>query len=245
MMRSLVTAIRTLTIFPFPGKDTHRFELALPWFPVVGGVLGAMAGWVLRSSTWLGPELAAALSLSFLAVGTGCLHLDGLADSADGLGCHANRERRLSIMKEPGVGAFAVVAVVLLLIVKWAALRTLAVRGQPYALLIACASGRAMIAVLCVWQPYARASGTGAAVVQGARLWHAGVAVVLVAALGWAAQGETVLVILGAAFLATGVVGLFSRQRIGGITGDVLGATCELVETVALVSFCWLAGATA
>jgi adenosylcobinamide-GDP ribazoletransferase len=240
MIRSLITAVRTLTIVPLPGEDTDRFENSLPWFPVVGAGLGAMAAMVLRVSIWTGPDLAAALSLALMAIATGALHLDGVADTADGLGCRGDRDHRLKVMKEPGVGAFAVVALVLLLITKWAALRTLAVRGEPIAVIGACALGRAMMPVLCVCLPYARTRGTGAAVVEGARPWHAVAAVAVVLATVWPTQGwKALLTVLGGLVLAS-ALGAASRRRIGGITGDVLGATCELVETAALVSACVL-----
>jgi adenosylcobinamide-GDP ribazoletransferase len=243
MLRSLVTAGRTLTIVPLPGKDTDRFERSLPWFPVVGVGLGAIAAIVLHAGAWLGHDLAAALSLGVLALATGALHLDGVADSADGLGCRGDRERRLRIMKEPGVGAFAVVALVVLLITKWAALSTLAVRGEPLAVISACSLGRAMIPVQCVLQPYARASGTGAAVVEGARPWHAVVAVALALVTAWPTQGWKALLTVFGALLLTSALGWVSRKRLGGITGDVLGATCELGETFGLIASCLISAA--
>jgi len=239
-MKALVSAIRTLSIVPVPGTDTDKFETALPWFPLVGAGLGLAGVGMLRSAPWVGAELAAALTVALLAILTGALHLDGLADSADGLGCRGDRERILRVMKDSSVGAFGVIALILLLLIKWTALSSLAACGGVGWLVVACVVSRSMLSVLCVTQPYARAEGTAAGIVEGARLPHAVLAVALAGLLAWVSAGTPALAALVLALPATLALGAWSRHRIGGITGDILGATCELLETAVLVGACIL-----
>jgi len=99
------------------GRAGRLHAGALPWFPLVGAVLGAAAGlvWWAGNHVWP-PAVAAAVTAAVGVALTGALHFDGLADAADGLLPHAERERRLTIMRDPGVGAFAVVAVALALL---------------------------------------------------------------------------------------------------------------------------------
>jgi adenosylcobinamide-GDP ribazoletransferase len=193
---------------------------------------------VLWSAAWVGHEVAAALSVSLLAAVTGCLHLDGLADTADGFASRGDRERALRIMKDPAVGAFGIVALVLALLTKWAALRTLSSKNSVGDVIAACAFARTMLPLLCVLHPYARAEGTGAQVVRGARLWHAMLALAAASLLGLAAGGLQALALLPVCLVLGLATGGLSRRRIGGITGDVLGAACELAETCALVVAC-------
>lgn len=244
-MKALVSAIRTLSLVPVPGTDTDRFEASLPWFPLVGAGLGLTGAGVLLSVRWTGPDVAAALTVSVLAVLTGGLHLDGLADSADGFGCRGDRERILRVMKDPSVGAFGVIALILLLLTKWTAVSSLASSGGGNWLVVACVVSRAMLSVQCATQPYARIEGTAAGIVHGARPRHAMLAMALATALAWSAAGMAAVAALALAVSVTFGLGYWSRRRIGGITGDVLGATCELLETgVLLGASTWMQALT-
>ncbi|HEX2273465.1 MAG TPA: adenosylcobinamide-GDP ribazoletransferase [Acidimicrobiales bacterium] len=212
---------------------------ALPWFPVVGAVLGLAVGavWWGASEVWP-PALAAALALAADLALTGMLHLDGLVDSADGLLAPLDRERRLEVMADPRAGAFGVGAAVAVLLLRWAALAALA----PAPLLVAglwCASRSVMAAAArCV--PYARPSGLASAFLPGAGARRGAgvpavaglvVAVILAAvATGWGgAAGVAALVAA-----AVGVVAL-AHRRLGGFTGDVLGAAGLAGETAGLL----------
>ncbi|MEI8191050.1 MAG: adenosylcobinamide-GDP ribazoletransferase [candidate division NC10 bacterium] len=110
-MKGFITAFRTLTIIPLPGKDVEKFSSALFFFPVVGGLVGlltAFAGWGVGH--WLRwPFGAGVAAVALSTVVTGGLHLDGLADGFDSLGGRT-RERKLEIMKDPRVGSFGVMA---------------------------------------------------------------------------------------------------------------------------------------
>jgi adenosylcobinamide-GDP ribazoletransferase len=221
------------------GADVGRAAAgALRWAPVVGALLGAAAGALLVGLTALGVPAAGLVVVGFLALATRGMHVDGLADTADGLGCYGPPERALAVMREGGVGAFAVAALVVALGVQAAALTAL--EAHPIAAVaLAAATGRAGFA-WCARRGVAaaRPGGLGATVAGSqpawvAPTWWTALAVAGVAVVpGRPWQGP-----LAVAVAAALVVGLsaHTRRRFGGVTGDVLGAANELAVTAALV----------
>jgi adenosylcobinamide-GDP ribazoletransferase len=216
---------------------------ALLWFPVVGAAIGAALGvlWWAAGRVW--PALVAgALVVAADLACTGLLHVDGLVDSADGLLAHLDRERRLAVMSEPTVGAFGVVSAAVVLVTRWAALSSgVPRRIGPAVLLLAalwCAA-RSLMVLTTTLVPYARAGEGGlASAFLGGREPARAVAVTGLAAsfgllLAWHALAAPAVL---AGVLATwaGVL-LLARRRIGGFTGDVLGAAGVLGETVGLI----------
>jgi len=206
---------------------------ALGWFPVLGAALGALVGacWWAANEAWTPVPAAVLVVVVDLAL-TGMLHFDGLADSADGLLPHADRERRLAIMRAPDVGAFGVVVVGIALIALVAALAS-----QPVSVLLVIGlwmAARSLVAAVPALVPYAREDGIATALLDGAPRWPVlGVPIaVLIAALDTGARGATAVVVGVSAGI--GVL-LFARRRLGGFTGDVLGATIVVVETIGLL----------
>jgi adenosylcobinamide-GDP ribazoletransferase len=241
MPRGLVTALRTLTILPVPGRDAPDPAQALPWFPLAGCLLGLLLwgtglAFDFVSGGW---HAGAAVALTAgSAVLTRGLHLDGLADWADGSSGSRDRERALAIMKDPHVGAFGVMAVALALMARWAACTRLAEAGLLSWIVPACIVSRAAVAELSACLPYARAEGgTAVPFVNGAHPSHRVKALLLAVLLVSASSG-----LAGAAFLLCGwaacrLLGAWFRKRAGGVTGDLRGAGCEMVETGGLF-FC-------
>jgi adenosylcobinamide-GDP ribazoletransferase len=224
-------AFALLTTF---GRRGGRLRAgALAWFPLVGVVLGAGVGCVWWATDRLWPRLVAAgLTVAFDLAATGALHLDGLADSADGLLPPAPRERRLEIMRDPGTGAFAVAVVGIVVLLQVTALGA---RPASVALVagIWCAA-RATVAAVPRFVPYAREAGIASPLLDGARGWPA-LLVIPAAALAGAGVGiEGAVAVAAGTLAAVGVVALAWR-RLGGFTGDVLGAAIVVSETVALV----------
>lgn len=239
-------ALTTFTVLPVRGATADRSTagVAMSLAPLVGALLGLVEGAAAVGLRALG---TAALVLGAAVVGldallTRGLHLDGLADTVDALGSYTGRERALQIMKSPEVGPFGVAALVLTLLARAATIGALAGRG-PSALLsgvvAAVAAGRLAVAWACrTGVPAARPDGLGA-LVAGTVGWPACVAGTLaVAAVGVPAvpgrgwQGP-LAVVLGLA--AAAVVLRHAVRRLGGITGDVLGALVELTAVVTLV----------
>lgn len=237
-MKSLFLAIQFLTRLPTPAlsqltpDDWGRSALA---YPLVGLLIGAFLAAVQFTIAPSAPMLQAAMLLTVWVLLTGGLHLDGLADSADAwIGGHGDRERTLEIMKDPRSGPAAVSAVILVLLLKFAALSALLQATSWPALLLAPLLGRCALPAMLLTTPYVRAGGLGTAIASHLPRITA-VALLLAVAVGvcfladgWKAMLATLIVcyLLRRAFLA----------RLSGMTGDTLGATVEIVETVALLA---------
>lgn len=218
------------------GPDVGRGAVL---FPLVGAAVGAAVG--LSAEVFAGPLpvlVAAGLAVALEALLTGGIHLDAVADAADGLGARS-RDRALAIMREPGVGAFGTSALVLDLLVKTAALAALLEDPRAgLAVVAAFALGRAAPLPLAAALPYAReAEGSGRALTDhvGAGAAFAGTALavgIAMAAVGLRTAGVMALV---AAAVVVALAAVFHRRFLG-VTGDGLGAAAEVVGTLALVA---------
>ncbi len=242
-MKSLRAAFSFLTILRIPGEEPGPEELAgaPAWFPFVGVVLGLAVLAIAELGGKLdSPGLAAFLAVVFLAWITRGLHLDGLADWADGFGAK-NREECLRIMAEPGIGSFGVIALVLLLVGKYICLAELFSQHQSYsAIFLAPVLSRWVLSYFLVKTPYARKGGRAAVFKenpQPALLQKASVIALASILIASPVRG---LFYWGCILLASGLIYYHARQRIGGITGDVLGAMAEVSEFAILALACLL-----
>ncbi len=239
LLRPLAAAFRFLTRLPCPGPEATSGDMgrALAFFPLPGLALGALAAGAERLlAPHLAPAVLAALLVALLAWLTGGLHLDGLADVADGLGGgHGDRVRTLAIMRDSRIGALGATALGILLLVKFAAITALLARGPAsWALVCAPTLARLLAVPLVVLFPYARPEGLGRPFHDGGGPRELGVALALTALpLAW--FGVRVLVPSAAALLAAAILAVAVRRRLGGLTGDVYGAAIELAEVGFLV----------
>ncbi|MCQ4296365.1 adenosylcobinamide-GDP ribazoletransferase [Pseudomonas stutzeri] len=237
-MLPLLTALQFLTSLPIrlPGMPTPQQQgRSLLYYPVVGLLLGAL---LCLAALLLGgamPFLQAALLLTLWVALTGALHLDGLADSADAwLGGFGDRDRTLEIMKDPRSGPVAVVALVLLLLLKFTALLALLQAQQYSALLLAPLLGRAALLALFLSTPYVRPNGLGHVLAANLpRTWAQGA--LLLVATGCLLLGSNGLIALSLAVVTFLLVRRAVLRRLGGTTGDTAGALLELVECAVLV----------
>ena len=207
---------------------------ALRSFPLVGAALGLLLGgaWELAHRLWPAPLAAAIVVVADLAL-TGMLHLDGLVDAADGLLPHLEPERRLEVMARPEAGAFGVGAAGAALLLRWGALAAM----RPSALLLAglwCLSRTAM-AVTALARPYARPEGLATAFLGGNPVPVAAGGAALAGVAAFLARGMPGLAAVAAAGAGAAAVVALSQRRIGGFTGDVLGAAGVVGETAGLV----------
>jgi adenosylcobinamide-GDP ribazoletransferase len=234
----LPAALGLLTRLPVvvDGEKAMARGAASAWaYPLVGVMMGV--GLAVITSVFLGlgipSGITAALILAISVIATGAMHEDGLADSADGLWGGWDKARRLAIMKDSHIGVYGVCAIALALLIRWLALSTIVAFGIHWMALIAVATlSRTSMVVLMATMPNARDSGlsqtVGLAPTQ--TTWLAiGIGVMVAVACGYAGM------ILVAA-IATLACGLIARAKIGGQTGDVLGATQQIAELAVLVA---------
>jgi adenosylcobinamide-GDP ribazoletransferase len=242
-MRGLLVAGRFLTCLPLPaGPEAGDLGRAAAWFPVVGAVLGVLLAGGHLAGRWLVPPLlAAVLVVALWALLTGGLHLDGLADTADGLGGGWTRDETLAIMRDARTGAYGVVAVVLVLALKIGALAGLAAALGWRAVLLAPVLARAAPIALVRLCPPARAEGSGHAFALTAAGGGVLAAALVPVGLALGLFGAPGLVPVAVTALATVGFAGYLRHRLGGLTGDCLGALVEASEALTLLALAALA----
>ncbi len=237
---------------PFGGA-AEPAPSALPWFPAVGALIGLGVGavwWVARRA-WPSPA-AAAIALIADAALTGMLHLDGLADAADGLLPPLSRARRLEVMADPRLGAFGAAGLATVLLARFGALASM--MASPLAVAGLWSGSRTAMAVTARAVPYARPAGlasafrglpaagaarprTAAVLASPAFLGLAGG--LLAVALAFGGRGAQGLAAVGAESAGAGAVVFLAWRRLGGFTGDVLGAAAVVGETAGLLMLAW------
>ncbi len=240
---ALLLALAFLTILPVRfGSKTTDADLAASrfFYPFIGGFLGLMlagTSWGLSQAS-LSPQVAAFVILALWVILSGGLHLDGLADTFDGLFLWGDAGRRLEVLRDPHVGSYGVTALVLVLLGKLAALETLAETDRSLALLGASIVARCLVLTSAGVSTYARPSGTGRILIDATRPIEAALATGLALAVGAALAGWVgLLASLGALGVAAGLT-IVAQRRLGGITGDILGALVELSELAYLLVLC-------
>jgi adenosylcobinamide-GDP ribazoletransferase len=245
-LTSFLAALEFLTrirVRKTPLGDMRAVAASQAWFPAVGLLIGAMLVGFDRLAQRVLPEPSVdVLLVVALAAITGGLHLDGLADAADGLVGGGDRERRLEIMRDVHAGSHAVVAIVCVLALKWAGLAALPRGVRTESLLLTPCLARLSMVVTAAAVPYARPNGLGVAFHDLA--WPRATSVAAIAAavsalllFGWGG-------LLVTAFAAAGAIslGLIARSMVGGMTGDLYGATIEIMEALVLLFVAALAG---
>lgn len=221
------------------GLEAHGYVRGIITFPFVGLLLGALAGLVfVILQPWCGLPLAALGYVLALALLTGGFHLDGLADTCDGIFSARSRDRMLEIMRDSRLGTHGGLALIIVIVAKVLVVSELSLRGSPMLAILAAASvaGRSACVLLMYNQKYAREQGLGNLFIgkvsgQQASITLAGGAILsllLVPATGIFAFAITLVAMLILAWLL--------RRTLGGQTGDTLGAAIELGEAIFLLA---------
>jgi adenosylcobinamide-GDP ribazoletransferase len=233
-------ALGFLTVYPLRATDTWTPETlgsSMVYYPLVGLFIG-IALWILSLmlNTLFPLPVANVLLLIGLAMMTGGLHLDGLADTIDGLSGGYSREETLNIFKDPHVGTMAVVGVVLVLMLKYASLNALPDDAMLPTLVLMSTLSRFSMVQLASFSSYARPSGgIGEPFIRGIKREHFVTAMLLTVGIALLFSGVRGLMIWSLVVLATYGYLTYFRKRLNGITGDVLGATNEINETLVLI----------
>jgi len=233
MIKSILAAFSFLTIIPVRSSKIIEQDLASSpvWFPLVGFFIGAVCmGAAYLLHVRVAPQLCAFLILLILVVITGGLHIDGLSDWADSL-AGKNSEQKLKIMKDTDHGTFGLIAIVLLLLGKFIALSLVLEQGTLIILFVAPGLSRFSMNLILASTDYARREGgTGSLFAQTRQQWHWAVAAIFAIAplflLPWTLAFSCVAVVLAVSFSFR----WYGTRRLGGFTGDLLGACCESCE---------------
>ena len=243
MLGSFITALRTLTIIPLGGKEAEDLSDALPFFPIVGLIIGGI-GWLIAVGVeYINGDFPLLTGLIITVISltiTGCLHLDGLADVADGFGGGGTKERILELLKDPRHGTFGVTAIVF-----DSALRVICISRcleikHLELIVLSPILARTVIAWACLLLPYARISGGTASPFISNRhpvplfLFSAGIGGVCLLLFGYMPLGTVSLISL----IPVQFFFFFCLNKIDGITGDCLGAANEIAEISFLITAC-------
>ena len=250
-MRSLVLMVQFMTRYPIPGEiefTAERFVQGMRWMPLVGLLVALpAAGAFFLADLWLGRDLAAMAAVLLLILVTGGLHLDGIADAADGLFSYRSPEQMLAIMRDSTLGTNGVAAVVLAILGKYLLLANIPGQGALLAVLTAPVLGRMALTWHAAVAHYAREErGIGDFVNQTGQVQAAAATLISCGLVGGALvlAGLSIATVLSVTLVAhlaaIALAVLFARyctRRLGGITGDTIGASIELAELLSCFVF--------
>jgi adenosylcobinamide-GDP ribazoletransferase len=237
MIKRFLAAIQFLTVCPLPASikiDERALGGSVPYFPVVGIIIGGAAAgldYVLRHI--LPPPVTSMLMVIFLLAVSCALHMDGLADTADGFFSSRPRERILEIMRDSRVGPMGVIVIVCVLLFKLTLLTEVPQAARWWVLLMTPFAGRCALLINMAVIPYARPEGGLGTIFYSSRFrlqlaW----AFIVLTAIGWLVAGWAGLAVGLVSFAFSIIFAVYVKYKIGGSTGDTLGAACELTELI-------------
>lgn len=236
-MRAFLAAVQFLTVCPFPNgwcADVKALGRSTPWFPVVGLLIGCMAAGLDYALGQVFPELLRSVLLAIFLLGvSGGLHIDGLADTADGFLSSRPKERVLEIMKDSRTGSMGAAAIVCVISLKIAVVYSLPETARWWTLIMMPLAGRSALVTNLSVLPYAREEGgLGSVFHKNRSVLHVFWALAVLSLVGWFA-GVWAGLFAGVLSFAMGLLfASYVYRKIGGLTGDTLGAACEIVELV-------------
>ncbi len=238
-MKRLWAALGFLTILPLPAACRHSEDdlvQSVPFFPLVGLLIGLSAMGIAAGLEGILPPLVLSVMLVlWLAAVHGGLHLDGLGDTADGFFGPRSRERILAIMRDSYIGAYGCLAITGSLVLKVAALASFSADHRTKAALLAPLAGRCVMVPMLAFLPCARLDGLAALFCHNRSVWESWLALAVLAITTWfiAHWAGVIAGVLTLAAMAG--LALWYRRKIGGITGDTVGAANEIAETTILI----------
>jgi len=244
MIATFLTALQFLTVIPIKIKYAGEQKLAdsMVYFPLVGLLMGLFLAGINALLYFLNfPSLAAnVITVIVLIIITGGLHLDGLSDTADAFLSGKPREQMLEIMRDSRTGVMGVLSLISVILLKIILLFSISSSLESAALILMCSLSRWSAVATIFFFPYARQEGKAGVFIKGMNLkifiLSAIVAVLFSSIAGQMRGLIALLIVTGFSYAA----GKFSTKRIGGVTGDTLGATIELAEIVTLLTVCFL-----
>lgn len=249
MGEQFILAAQLLTIVPLPSTSTSQVSAAdlgrsMRYYPLIGLAMGSvLAATQYFFSRWLPAVPVETMVLVLLVILSGALHMDGLADMCDGFYAGKDKSQILAIMKDSHSGAMAVVGIACLFALKLSFLWSVPLAVLPRALILMPAAGRWAMVLLASSSRYARTEGgTAQGYVDHAGFNEAAIAAITLSLAGWFLLHGMGLIILLGVSIFTLIFRQYVLSKIGGVTGDVLGACGEISECVFLLGICLAAG---
>lgn len=238
MINNFLLAIQFLTIIPLKisGINDKKIAKSVIFFPIVGLLLGVFLIAINRSLSFLNlsPLVASTILIIALVVTTGGIHSDGLADTTDALLSAKSKDEMLTVMRDPHIGTMGVLGLLSIILLKIGFLSSISSPDMPATLLLMCLLSRWTLVLSMFLFPYARATGKAGMFISGMtpKIFTISTTITLICAF-FIGQKKGVLIFLAvAAFVYFS--GKFFKKKIGGITGDTLGAVSEVSETLIL-----------
>jgi adenosylcobinamide-GDP ribazoletransferase len=231
-------ALSFLTIIPVPIDSAHESDVAasMAWFPLIGFLIGSALAIEDRALTWVfGYAIRSALLVLSMAMLTGAVHLDGLADTADALGAGRDRARALEILRDSRIGAFGAVALFFALALKVISLAGVSGGHRLAMLILAPMLARWAMVAVSYKIDYLRYTGAGSSMLGRASGGNPTIASITVMLAMIPFFSRQVFKAYAAAIVATIVMRWFYRRWVGGITGDLIGACGEIVEVLTMM----------
>lgn len=243
-MRDFITCLEFLTRVRFSKRTDWRdedFSRSVPYFPLVGLVIGLLLAGVNYGLFYIDTPLFLRVTLLLLAeiIITGGLMYDGFMDTADGVFSARSRERMLEIMKDSHVGSNAVLAIIILLLLKIAAYLEISGTALTWVLLAMSVATRTFMVVFIVNFPYARKEGIGHMFTKYAKPAYTYIAFALCTLIIWAC-GVQYLAVAAVCFALTLVIAQYLKAQLGGLTGDTYGALTECGNVIYLLTAVFL-----
>lgn len=243
-MRDFITCLEFLTRVRFSKRTDWRdedFSRSVPYFPLVGLVIGSLLAAVNYGLFYIETPLFLRVTLLLLAeiIITGGLMYDGFMDTADGVFSARSRERMLEIMKDSHVGSNAVLAIIILLLLKITAYLELSGETLTWVLLTMSVATRTFMVVFIVNFPYARKEGIGHMFTKYAKPFYTYIAFAVCAGI-IAACGLQYLAVAGICFTVTLIIAQYLKTQLGGLTGDTYGALTECGNVIYLLTAVFL-----
>ncbi|WP_409306205.1 adenosylcobinamide-GDP ribazoletransferase [Pectobacterium sp. B1J-3] len=244
-LRLFLATLQFMTRIPVPERWTQglvmsQYARGVVYFPLIGLIVGGIAGGVFTLlAPWCGLPLAALAYVLTLALITGAFHLDGLADTCDGVFSACKRERMLEIMRDSRLGTNGGLALIFIVVAKVLVVSELAQRGVSMLAVLSAASvvGRTAIVLLMYRQHYAReGQGLGNVYIGQVGKWATGGTLLIGALLTGGLGYDKALLALIITLATVWLMGMYLRRRLGGQTGDTLGASVEIGELVFLLT---------
>ena len=236
MLKDLRLAIGFLTVLPLAPGGAAQMGPARAYFPLIGLALGAILALLdFAARQALPPQVVGALLVAALLVLTRAIHTEGFLDTCDGLFGGYSREKRLEILRDTHVGAFAVVGGIALLLLKWTLLAGIPNEVRAGLLIVfPCLSRFGMLSTMATFS-YVRKEGLGTAFQAGTSRWQVAFGLATAVAAGGLLLGTTGVLLLGGAVTASLGLGWWTSRILGGMTGDTYGAVNEVAEVTVLV----------